>query len=74
MVNNSLSTIKAATVKNKSRRQLLDPINFPPLPIITQWGSWIEAAVSIQIIYPKLNKYLKEWKEISFWLGQLKVH
>ena len=40
-----IASIKAATVKNKSRRDLFREIGQPPQPVVTRWGSWIEAAL-----------------------------
>ena len=44
-VDKVISTIKAATVRNKERRNLFADIGYPPEPILTRWGSWLSAAL-----------------------------
>ena len=39
-----IASVKALVVKNKARREAFKSIGYPPEPIITRWGSWIEAA------------------------------
>ena len=41
-----ISSLKAATVKNRSRRNLFHEIDTPPQPVITKWGTWLDAAVN----------------------------
>ena len=37
--------VKASTVKDKTRRQMFsNDIGSPPEPIVTHWGSWLQAA------------------------------
>ena len=43
-IDNVIATVKACTVKNRSRRLLFSDISQPPHPILTRWGSWLEAA------------------------------
>ena len=38
-VDNLISTIKAATVNNETRRSLSTEIGYPPEPVVTRWGS-----------------------------------
>ena len=44
-VDRLISTIKAATVRNKERRNLFANIGYPPEPVLTRWGSWLSAAL-----------------------------
>ena len=39
-----IATVKAVTVKNKSRQNMFIDIGLPPQPIITRWASWLKAA------------------------------
>ena len=39
---NLISSIKATTIKNKDRRSLF--LSAPPHPILTRWGTWLEAS------------------------------
>lgn len=43
-VDNLIASIKAACVKNKQRQRLFQKIGPPPTPIVTRWGSWLEAS------------------------------
>ena len=42
-IDNLISSIKAATVKNKSRRDKFAHIGYTPTPVVTRWGTWLEA-------------------------------
>ena len=44
--NNLISSIKAATIKNKDHRSLFTAagLSAPPQPILTRWGTWLEAS------------------------------
>ena len=43
---NLISSIKAATIKNKDRRALFTGAGFsaPPQPVLTRWATWLEAS------------------------------
>ncbi len=43
-VDNLIARVKAATVKNKNRRQKFSEIGSPPQPVLTRWGTWLNAA------------------------------
>lgn len=44
-VDNLISKVKAATLKNKTRQQLFTDIGTAPVPVVTRWGSWLNAAM-----------------------------
>jgi hypothetical protein len=46
-VDKAIAAVKAALVKNKTRKRLFREKNIPvpPMPIVTRWGSWLEAAL-----------------------------
>jgi len=44
-VDQLIARIKASTVKNRTREILFHSIGSPPLPVVTRWGSWINAAL-----------------------------
>ena len=60
-VNSVISCVKAATVKNKSRQSLFREkgIPLPPTPVLTRWGSWLNAALYY-------SKHLVKVREIFF--------
>ena len=42
-VDNLIATVKAVTVKNKRRCSKFDVIGSPPQPVVTRWGTWLNA-------------------------------
>jgi hypothetical protein len=43
-INNLISSIKSATIKNSDRRMMFYEIGLPPKPVVTRWGTWLRAA------------------------------
>ena len=45
-VDELIADVKGATVKNRARRNqfLEEHLPSPPQPVITRWGTWLEAA------------------------------
>lgn len=43
-VDNAIASVKAVTVKNKTRRDKFFEIRNPPQPALTRWGTWLGAA------------------------------
>lgn len=43
-VDNLIARVKAVTVKNRNRRERFASIGTPPQPVLTRWGTWLEAA------------------------------
>ena len=42
-VDNLIAAVKAATVKNKQRRRKFNEIGSPSQPVLTRWGTWLNA-------------------------------
>ena len=57
-VDKLIASVKAATQKNRTRQQLFaeNGINLPPQPILTRWGSRLEAAM----YYAEFFNYVKK--------------
>lgn len=53
-VNKLIATVKASVVKNKDRRGKFSEIGSPPQPIVTRWGSWLNAAKYYAENFPKV--------------------
>ena len=58
-----ISSVKAATVKNRTRRSKFAHIGTPPQPVLTRWGSWLKAAsyyaanlVELRNIFQSINE------------------
>ena len=51
-----IARMKALTVKNKQRKQMFSDtdIGSPPEPVVTRWGSWLEAAFYYSKNFPKI--------------------
>ena len=59
-MDNLISSVKAATVKNITLRNLFSDIGPPPTPIITRWGTWLDAVkyygLNFQLIKSIINE------------------
>lgn len=44
-VDNLIARVKAATVKNKPRKEAFREIGQPPQPVVTRWTTWLRAAI-----------------------------
>ena len=40
-----IAKVKAVTIKNKTRQAKFSAISYPPQPVPTRWGSWLNAAL-----------------------------
>lgn len=58
-----ISAVKAATVKNKERRQdfALRNLPSPPEPVITRWVTWLEAALYYADHLPIVREIVEGW-------------
>lgn len=54
-----IAGVKAITVKNKSRQSLFDAIGQPPLPIVTRWASWLNAAMYYANHLPEVQSIVR---------------
>lgn len=57
-----IAAIKAATVKNKSRETDFCNIGKPPTPIVTRWGSWLEACMFYSKNLPTVKSIVNAWE------------
>ena len=44
-VDQLIAKVKAVTIKNKTRQVKFSAISYPPRPVPTRWGSWLNAAL-----------------------------
>lgn len=56
-----IATIKAATIKNKIRESDFSNIGKPPAPIVTRWGSWLEACLFYAKNLPLVRTIVNSW-------------
>ena len=57
-VNDLIAAVKASVVKNKTRAADFDVCGRPPQPVVTRWGSWLDAANYYAEKLPKFGKLL----------------
>ena len=38
-----IAKVKAVTIRNKARQAKVSAIDYPPPPVSTRWGSWLNA-------------------------------
>jgi len=62
-VDKLISSVKAAIVKNKSRRDLFSDLKTPPTPIPTRWGTWLEAVNYYCENLPAIKQIFREEKD-----------
>jgi len=60
-VDNLISRLKAATIKNKERKLLFRDIGFPPTSVITRWTSWLKVAIYYADNLPKSRLIVGEF-------------
>ena len=60
-VDNLIAAVKASVVKNKSRAADFDIYGRPPQPIVTCWGSWLDAANYYAEKLPQVQKIFNSW-------------
>ena len=59
-MDNLISSVKAATVKNLTRRNLFSDIGPPPTPINTRWGTWLEAVKYYALNFQSIKSIINE--------------
>jgi hypothetical protein len=56
-----IAKVKAATVKNSDRRSDFDVIGSPPQPVLTRWGTWLNAASFYAQNLPSVILIVNSW-------------
>ena len=60
-VDDLIAAVKASVVKNKSRASDFDVYGRPPQPIVTGWGSWLDAANYYAEKLPQVQEIFNSW-------------
>ncbi len=71
-VDQLIASIKAATVKNKSRQAQFAAIGYPPQPIITRWGCWLNAALYYARNLPEVKSIAESFEGSGVLITQAK--
>ena len=72
-VDNLTAKVKAVTVKNKNRCNKFNEIDTPPQPVLTRWGTWLNAAEYYAKNLVKVREIVNALKVTVFWLATLKL-
>lgn len=60
-VDKLIASVKAAIVKNKSRKEMFRSIGLPPDTIVTRWASWLNAALYYADNLPAVRAIVDEF-------------
>ena len=62
-----ITKVKAATIQNKTTQAKFSDIGYPPQPVPTSWGSWLNAALYYAKNLPEVKAVAKSFvgSEIS---------
>ena len=60
-VDNLIAAVKASVVKNRSRAADFNVCGRPPQPIVTRWGSWLDAANYYAEKLPQVREIVNSW-------------
>ena len=60
-VDRVIAAVKTATVKNRTRSVLFHDIGQPPQPVVTRWGSWLEAALYYAEHMPRIKEIVNSF-------------
>ena len=62
-VNKLISSVKASIVKNNTRKALFIGMKLPPEPIVTRWGSWLEAGIYYTENVEKVKQIIEKFED-----------
>ena len=72
-VDQLIAKIKAVTIKNKTRKAKFSAIGYPPQPVPTRWGSWLNAALYYAKNLPEVKAIVKSFVGSGILVTQAKV-
>lgn len=72
-VDQVIAKVKAATVKNKTRQAKFTAIGYPPQPVVTRWGSWLQAALYYAKHLPEVKTIVEHFEGSGILVTQAKV-
>ena len=69
-----ITTIKAATIKNKDRKKDFHDAGLPssPNPVITRWKTWLRAALYYSENLPALRIIVNDWTSADLLVSKAK--
>ena len=72
-VDNLIASTKALTIKNRSRKELFKDIGYPPQPVVTRWGSWLQAASYYAKNLPEIRKIVESINDEGMIVSKAKL-
>ena len=70
----NITTIKAATIKNKDRTKDFHDAGLPspPDPVITRWATWLRAALYYSENLPAVRTIVNNWANVGILVSRAK--
>ena len=72
-VDQLIAKVKAVTIKNKTRQAKFSAIGYPPKPVPTRWGSWLNAALNYAKNLPEVKAIVESFVGSGIVVTQAKV-
>ena len=72
-VDQLIAKVKALTIKNKTIQAKFFAIGYPPLPVLTRWGSWLNAALYYAKNLPEVKAIVESFVSSEILVTQAKV-
>ena len=72
-VDQLIAKVKAVPIKNKSRHAKFSAIGYPPQPVLTKWGSWLNAALYYAKNLPEVKAIVESFVGSGILVTQAKV-
>ena len=67
------ANVIAVTIKNKTRQAKFSAIGYPPQPVPTRWGSWLNAALYCAKNLPEVKAIVESFVGSGILITQAKV-
>ena len=72
-VDQLIAKVKAVTIKNKTRQAKFSAIGYPPQPVPTRWGSWLNAVLYYAKKLPEVKAIVESFVGSGIFVTQAKV-
>ena len=72
-VDQLIAKVKAVTIQNKTRQAEFSAIDYPPQPVPTRWGSWLNAALYYAKNLPEVKAIVESFVGSGILVTQTKI-
>ena len=72
-VDQLIAKVKAVTITNKTRRAKFSAVGYPPQPVSTRWGRWLNAALYYAKNLPEVKVIMESFVGSGILVTQAKV-